>query len=476
VQNQRFSKWHSSVARVDSDDTDLVLASRQALHDLGLLRIFDPRHAERVVVAAGAPWFMTLFGRDSILTAWMALVADHQLAAGVLQSLAELQGREVLAATEEQPGRILHEVRYDHRSLNLLGGSNVYYGTVDATPLFVMLAAEYLRWTNDRALTEALLPAVDRALAWIADYGDLDGDGFVEYQRQTPNGLANQGWKDSWDGIRYGDGRVAEAPIALCEAQAYVYGAYRARAYLARTFDDPDGAATWSKQADRLAAAFDEAFWIEERGTYCVGLDAGKQQIDSNTSNIGHCLWTGIVPPARSAQLAAKLTDPTLFSGWGLRTLDSRNPGYNPLSYHCGSVWPHDTALAIAGLHRYGHHREAATLRQGLLQAASVFDGRLPELFAGFPRDELPTPVAYPASCSPQAWAAAAPLLMVRSMLGLEPDLPAGIVRVRETLDGAVRHLHARGVPLGAGRIDVRANGSVIEVDGLPSGVSLQHG
>jgi glycogen debranching enzyme len=236
-------------------------------------------------------------------------------------------------------------------------------------------------------------------------------------------------------------------------------------------FGDSDSAAAWDRRAERLARAFDEKFWLEERGTYCVGLDGDKKPIDSSTSNVGHCLWTGIVPPERANRLAATLTEPALFSGWGLRTLDARNPGYNPLSYHCGSVWPHDTALAIAGLRRYGYHEQASLLQDGLLQAASVFNGRLPELFAGFPRDDLPTPVAYPASCSPQAWAAAAPLLMVRAMLGLDPDLPSGLVTVTES--GPLRHLHARGVPLGAGRVDVRANGSVIEVDGLPSGVSL---
>jgi glycogen debranching enzyme len=337
-----------------------------------------------------------------------------------------------------------------------------------------MLAAEYLRWTNDRVLAERLLPAVDLALDWIATFGDRDGDGFIEYERQTPNGLANQGWKDSWDGIRYGDGRVAGAPIALCEAQAYVYGAYRARAYLASVFDDHQAAAVWSRRAGELATAFDAAFWIEERGVYCVGLDADKKPIDSITSNIGHCLWAGIVPPSRSEQLAEALTDPALFSGWGLRTLDAANPAYNPLSYHCGSVWPHDTALAIAGLRRYGHHAAASRLQTGLLDAASVFNGRLPELFGGFSRDNLPMPVAYPASCSPQAWAAASPLLMVRSLLGLEPDLPNGVVGVAEAPGSAPRHLNARGVPLGAGRIDVRCTGSTVEVEGLPPGVSLE--
>lgn len=474
AQLDRYAQWSESTARFQSPDARLTGAAGQAIDDLGTLRIFDPHHADRVVVAAGAPWFMTLFGRDSILTAWMALVADHDLAAGVLRSLADLQGRREVVVTEEQPGRILHEVRYDHRSLGLLGGSNVYYGTIDATPLFVMLAAEYLRWTNDRDLVAEILPAVDRALEWMAAYGDRDGDGFIEYLRAHDGGLANQGWKDSWDGIRYGDGRVAEAPIALCEVQAYAYGAYQARAYLAQVLEgSADGADQWRRRAADLATAFDAAFWNERLGTYCVGLDADKRPIDSCTSNAGHCLWTGIAFPGRAAKVARTLAEGPLNSGWGLRTLASTNPGYNPLSYHCGSVWPHDTALAVAGLRRYGHHREADALQDGLLAAASAFDGRLPELFAGLARDEMPRPVIYPASCSPQAWAAAAPLLMIRAMLGLDPDLPNGTVALAPAVPAQTNSLAALGVPLGGGRIDVRVDGAALSVAGLPPDVEL---
>jgi glycogen debranching enzyme len=472
AQATRYSEWTNSTARFSADDERITEAATQAVDDLGTLRIFDPRHADRVVVAAGAPWFMTLFGRDSILTGWMALLVDTELAAGVLKSLADLQGKAEVASTEEQPGRILHEVRYDHRSLGLLGGSNVYYGTIDATPLFVMLAAEHLRWTGDFELAARLLPAVDQALEWLRVYGDRDGDGFVEYLRTQDGGLANQGWKDSWDGIRYADGRVAEAPIALCEVQAYVYGAYRARAYLADALGDAAVAARFQRAATDLAVAFDTAFWLEDLGTYCVGLDGEKQPIDSSSSNPGHCLWAGIALPHRAPQLAATLAASQLNSGWGLRTLAADNPGYNPLSYHCGSVWPHDTALAVAGLRRYDCHEAADTLQDGLLAASASFGGRLPELFAGLSRQEMPTPVVYPASCSPQAWAAAAPLLMIRSLLGLEPDVPNHTVRVRSNLPSTGR-LDALGVPLGQGRIDVRASGTTIRVDGLPAGTTL---
>ncbi len=452
---QRLSNWQSSVARFASSDPRLERAAAQALTDLGVLRIFDPDHAERVVVAAGAPWFMALFGRDSILTAWMAMVADHDLARGVLEALADTQGVRSVHATEEQPGRILHEVRYDIRSANLLSGSSVYYGTVDATPLFVMLAAEYLRWTDDRDFVARLLPAVDGAIEWMEAFGDRNADGFIEYERTHEHGLANQGWKDSWDGVRYGDGRVATAPIALAEVQAYAFGAYKARSYMARVFDDRAGAAAHDSRAAELQHRFDQRFWLDDKGTYAIGLDGDGRPIDSSTSNAGHCLWAGIVPAHRSGILAGTLTSAALFSGWGLRTLSADNPAFNPLSYHCGSVWPHDTAIAVAGLHRYGHHAAAHTLSSGLLDTAMALGGRLPELFGGFDRLELPSPVPYPASCAPQAWAAASPLLIIRAISGLDPDLPNRRIGLRPGHEGSPEILRAIGVPLGTRRVEV---------------------
>lgn len=476
TQARRLELWKTAATAISADDPRIGPATDQALEDLGTLRVFDPVHADRVVVAAGAPWFMALFGRDSLLTAWMALPTTHRLAAGVLQSLADGQGRRVVAATEEQPGRILHEVRYDHRSLGLLGGANAYYGTADATPLFVMLVAEYLRFSGDTALVGELMPAVDAALAWMRDHGDPDGDGFIEYQRMTDSGLANQGWKDSWDGIRYGDGRVADAPIALCEVQAYAYGAYCARAYLAEIVGDPATAQSWRDRADAMQAAFDQAFWVDGLGCYAVGLDGDKAPIDSVTSNIGHCLWTGIVPEHRSAVLADHLSSPGLFSGWGIRTLSADNPAYNPLSYHCGSVWPHDTAIAVAGLDRYGHHREASLVRSGLLDTAMALGGRLPELFAGFARSELPAPVPYPASCSPQAWAAASSLLAVRSMLGLEPDVPNRVVAVRAGLGDEAAGLRAEGIAIGPNRVTITADAFDTTVAGLDPAIEVDIG
>lgn len=462
----RLRSWRNSTARIVTALPVLGAAVNRSLDDLGALRIFDPEHVDRVVVAAGAPWFMTLFGRDSLLTSWMALPVDHALTHGVLAELADAQGRRVDPITEEDPGRILHEVRFDRLSARVLGGSGRYYGSVDATPLFAMLVAELTRWTGASEETAALLPAVDRALRWMEQFGDLDGDGFVEYLRRDENGLEHQGWKDSWDGIRHVDGAVADPPIALCEVQAYRYAALRGRAELARAHGEGEQLATsFEQQADALQRRFDDAFWLDDAGWYAVGLDRDKQPIGSLTSNIGHLLWSGIVPPTRAPRLAELLAGDELFSGWGVRTLSARAVGYNPLSYHCGSVWPHDTALAIAGLARYGCDDEAQLLSRALLDASSFSSGRLPELFGGFDRTDVGVPVPYPASCSPQAWAAASPLLIVRSLIGLAPDAPNGRLTLRPRVPDDFGHLALLDLPIGDALVDIRVDGADVSVD-----------
>ena len=357
----------------------------------------------------------------------------------------------------------------------LLGGGNTYYGTIDATPLFVMLVAELARWTGLTPTVATLMPAVDRALDWIDRFGDRDGDGFLEYLRSDSSGLANQGWKDSWDGVRYGNGDIATGPIALCEVQGYVYAAYRGRAELARVRGEPaETSQRFDRLADELRQRFDEQFWLESEGWYAIGLDGTKNTIGSLTSNIGHLLWTGIVPDHRARRLADRLVDPSMFTGWGLRTLSADNPAFNPLSYHCGSVWPHDTALAIAGLYRYGFHEEASLIARGLLRASAQSGGRLPELFAGFSRDDLPIPVPYPASCSPQAWAAASPLLLARAMLGLEPDVPNHRLHLRPRLPHGVHRLRLDAVSIGGHLATITADDSGrVEVTGTMPGMEL---
>jgi glycogen debranching enzyme len=408
--------------RITTSDRAMAHTFRRSLTDLGSLRMTPG--PGRAYVAAGAPWFMTLFGRDSQLTAWMVLPVDTGLAMGTLRELAGVQGVVVDPQTEEEPGRILHEFRRGPAARQALGG-NRYYGSVDATPLFVMLLNEAERWGADRADVAALLPAADRALQWIDAYGDRDGDGFVEYHRSADHGLVNQGWKDSADGVNDAAGELARTPIALCEVQGYTYAARLARARLADRYGDPNAAAYWRARAAELKEAFAAAYWLPGRGYLAVALDGAKRPVDSLTSNIGHLLWTGILSDEHAAATVRSLADATMDSGFGLRTLAADMGAYNPMSYHNGSVWPHDTAIAIAGLMRYRHIDGAVTLAhrlaEGLFAASAAFDGRLPELYCGFPREVFDRPVPYPTSCSPQAWASAAPLLVLTSLLGLEP-------------------------------------------------------
>jgi glycogen debranching enzyme len=473
---ERLAEWRRQVPQVQTDHPGLKQVIARSAEDLGALRIFDPDYPERAVVAAGAPWFMTVFGRDSLLTAWMALLVDPDLARGVLQTLARFQGTEIDPRHEEEPGRILHEMRFGDAASLSLGGGSIYYGTADATPLFVMLLGEMRRWGVAREMVDELLPNAARAIEWIEQFGDADGDGYVEYRRATDRGLANQGWKDSWDGIRYADGRVAEAPIALCEVQAYTYGAYLASAHFAFEVGDTVTYDRFRAKAAQLKANFNRDFWLEDKGWYAVGLDADKRPIDSLTSNIGHCLWTGIVDEDKARQVAEKLVGPAMFTGWGVRTLSKDSGGYNPISYHCGSVWPHDTAIVAAGLARYGYDGAAQKLIFALLDAASAQGGRLPELFSGLDRGELSAPVGYPTSCSPQAWAAASPLLCLRTLLRLDPWIPYGKTWLSPNLPEGIGYLKVEGIPLAGSRVTIEVGSEVpggVAVAGLSPEIEL---
>jgi glycogen debranching enzyme len=471
---RRLQEWHHSASVLRCDDEGFTELVARSVEDLGALRIVDPVDPGQVAVAAGAPWFMTVFGRDSLLTAWMALPVDQGLARGTLRTLARHQGTVVDARRDEQPGRILHEIRHGMDSVDALGGGSVYYGSVDATPLFVMLLGELHRWGHNRADIEALLPSADRALDWLATYGDRDGDGFVEYLRSSEHGLLHQGWKDSFDGISYADGRLAEPPLALAEVQGYTYAAYVARAEIAADLGDRRTAERCSELAGALKSAFNRDFWLPDRGYYAVALDADKRPVDSLASNMGHCLWTGIVDDDRGASVAAALTGPDMFTGWGVRTLASTMGAYNPMSYHNGSVWPHDNAIVVAGLMRYGFVAEAQRVARSLVDAAAAFAGRLPELFCGFDRTEFEQPIPYPTSCSPQAWAAASPLLLLRSLLRLEPDLPRHRVGLAPQLLTELGTLHLDNVPLGAGRVGLTVEGGTVRVTGLSGGVDIE--
>lgn len=471
--SRRHVAWRVGTPVARADDPRLEKVLETSTTDLGALRIYDPDHPDRAVVAAGAPWFMALFGRDSLLTSYMALPVDPSLALGTLQTLADLQGSAVDLATEEQPGRILHEVRLGVDSALALGGGRAYYGTVDATPLFVMLVGELCRWGGNDADVDALLPHVDRALDWITRFGDRDGDGFVEYARLTKNGLQNQGWKDSRDGVTFADGTLAAPPIALCEVQGYVYGAYMARALLAERHGEDRIADRWSSRAAELKESFNRRFWLPDRGHLALALDGDKRPVDSCASNMGHCLWTGIVDDDKAALVADRLLSPEMFTGWGIRTLAEDMGAYNPVSYHNGSVWPHDSALAVAGLMRYGFVEHAQRVANGLLDAADRFDARLPELFCGFARERYTDPIPYPTSCSPQAWATAAPFLLLRSLLRYDPCLPQRAVWLAPVLPEHLGGLHLMNAPLFGSRVTLDASGTTFLLEGLPPGIHL---
>lgn len=470
---RRFQEWDRGSPVPVSSNEALTHTLNQSQEDLGSLRLFDPRHPQRQVVAAGVPWFMALFGRDSLLTSYMALSVDPMLALGTLQTLADYQGTKTRPATEEQPGRILHEVRLGVEGSLSLGGEGVYYGSIDATPLFVVVLAELRRWGVPLADIDALLPAADRALAWIDDHGDRDDDGFVEYERLNPKGLLNQGWKDSWDGVTFADGTPAEPPIALCEVQGYAYDAFRGRAGLAAELGDDAAARHWNARAEHLKKRFNEEFWLPDRGYYALALDHRKRPVDSCASNMGHCLWSGIVDADKAPAVAEHLLSPEMFSGWGVRTLATNMGAYNPVSYHNGSIWPHDNAIIVAGLMRYGFVAAAQRVAVGIMDAATHFAGRLPELFCGFDRHEYPQPVPYPTSCSPQAWASAAPVQIVRSLARFDPDVPNGILRVDPRLPEKFRSLMISNMPLAGTRVSMGLVGNIASVIGLPPGLSL---
>ncbi|MBT2548148.1 glycogen debranching N-terminal domain-containing protein [Arthrobacter sp. ISL-65] len=475
-QDRRRQEWVSKIPVLHIGNHSLERTLRRSYDDLGALRIEDPAHPERNVVAAGAPWFMALFGRDSLWASIMALPVDPSLAIGTIQTLADRQGSTVNPRTEEEPGKILHEVRLDVSSGLALGGKSAYYGSVDATPLFVALLGEVSRWGFAAETIAALMPHVDRALEWIRSYGDKDGDGFVEYKRLNDQGLINQGWKDSWDGINFADGTLAKPPIALCEVQAYVYSAYLARSWLACDAGDMDVAVKYRDRAARLKRQFNEAFWLPDRGYYAIALDAMKRPVDACASNMGHCLLFGLIDEDKAPLVVKRLMSREMFSGWGVRTLASNMGAYNPASYHNGSVWPHDNAIIVAGLLRYGFNVEAQRIASALLEAAEYSEGRLPELFCGFSREQFDEPVPYPTACSPQAWAATTPIMLVKSLMGYYADVALGGLWMNPLLPESYGDVHISNAPMANGRITIDVSGSTATVRGLPEGMVLQHG
>jgi glycogen debranching enzyme len=452
--------WRESVARIESDSRVLELIHQVTKRDLAALRIPTRAGDEKAILpAAGLPWFLTLFGRDTIITAYQTLTIGPSLARGTLVELAAFQGTEHNDFRDEEPGKILHEVRTGELTRLGLRPHNPYYGTADATPLWLILLSEYWRWTGDNELVRSMRDNALAALEWIDLHGDRDGDGYVEYQTRSPQGLGNQCWRDSWDGVLYSDGGMPPLPIATCEIQGYVYDAKMRLAELADgPLDDPALARTLRDEAEQLRVRFNEDFWIDRRGGYfALGLDGDKRPIDSMTSDMGHLLWSGIVADDRAPIVARQLMSEQLFSGWGIRTLATTDKAYCPVGYHRGTVWPHDNSLIVAGLTRYGFRDEANRLSMALIDAASFSDHRLPEAFSGYDRDYASFPIPYPTACSPQAWATAAPLLFLRSMLRLDPQ--AGEVTVDPDLPEEIGRVAIKGLKAFGTRWDIEAIG-----------------
>jgi glycogen debranching enzyme len=419
-----LEKWLQRAPGLECDWKPLEQIYRRCLTDLAALRFSTLTMPNRSLPAAGLPWFMTIFGRDSIFTSLQALPFVPELAATTLLALAERQGTRIDDFRDEDPGRILHEMRYGELTAFEERPHSPYYGNADATPLFVVLLDEYERWTGDAKLVRGLEHAALAALNWIDEYADLQDNGYVSYQRRnTTTGLENQCWKDSWDSISYRNGDLPGFPRATCELQGYAYDAKMRGARLARAvWHDAALADRLEKEAADLKRRFNRDFWVEDGQYFAVALDGDGRQVDSLTSNIGHLLWSGIVDKSKARAVARHLLGPRLFSGWGVRTMAEGEARYNPIGYHVGTVWPFDNSFIAWGLRRYGFKDEAACVVAGIMEAAEVFKGRLPEAFGGYPRTTTRYPVQYPTACSPQAWSTGTPLLLLRAGLGLEPQ------------------------------------------------------
>ena len=450
--DELHERWLRLCTDLSTPNQDLNQSYRQSVDDMGALRLLERDLGPDVwVPAAGVPWYVTLFGRDSLIASLQNLPVYAPFAKGALRILAQYQAHERDDWRDAQPGKIMHEIRHGELAHFHLIPHTPYYGTWDATPLYLIALHEAWRWLGDRQLVESLLPVAEGCLEWIDRYGDLDGDGFQEYRTFSPKGYENMSWKDARDSVVYPDGTPVQQPKATCELQGYVYAAKRGMAEVFDALGKHDRAKALEAQAAELKRRFDEAFWMEDEGTYAFALDPKKRQVKTIVSNAGHCLWTGIADEGKAARVVGRLLAPDMWSGWGVRTLSARHlDAYNPHSYQRGSVWPHDNGIIAAGFKRYGFADQANQIAKGILDAAAIFQShRLPEVFAGLGRDEAPFPVQYWKSNIPQAWAAGSIFHFVRTILGLRADVPDGKLWVNPTLPDWIPSLELCGLKVG---------------------------
>jgi glycogen debranching enzyme len=442
--------------QLHSSNRQVEQTYQQALADLAALRIPVAGADPVWIPAAGIPWFVAVFGRDPLITSLQTMSVTPSLAQGTLRKLAELQATEKNDWQDAEPGKILHELRRGELAqLNQIP-SAPYYGAIDTTLLWIITLSETHTWTGDRQLLEDCHESLEKALNWIDEYGDFDGDGFVEYFSRSEDGIKNQGWKDSGDGIRAADGTIVKAPIALCETQGQVYDAWQRAATIYDVFGQTDRAQTLRQKADKLYEKFNDQFWMADEGFYCLGLDSNKQQIRSIASNAGQLLWLGIVPKYRAEQLMQRLFQPDLWCGWGIRTLSAQHPAYDPIGYHTGSVWAHDNSFIAAGLKRYGYHAEANRIAEGIFAAASMFQSnQMPELFGGIERQAENFPVPYVDANIPQAWAAGAIPWLISSMLGLVADASNRQLFVQPVLPDWLPDVHLNNMNVGDAKVDL---------------------
>lgn len=472
-----YAQWFAENSAAASSDSAFDRVFRRSLQDARML-MDDIGHGP--IPVAGLPWFATPFGRDSLITSLFMLLLRPAHAVGTLRTLAAFQGTSSDPWRDEEPGKIMHEIRFGELVNTGQSPFSPYYGGVDSTPLFLMLLAEYVRWTGDLQLARELLPAVDAALGWIDARSAADEDGFLTYAQEASDGFPNQGWKDSANSLVHKDGSYASSPIALAEVQGYVYAAKNGLAYVFAAIGDGVRAERLQAQARSLKRRFHQRFWMEEEGFYCVALDGERMQVQSLTSNPGHLLLSGILDEPRARAVADRLLQSDLFSGYGIRTMSASSAGYYPMSYHNGSVWPHDNGMIVLGMMRHGYATEAMRVVDGLLQAARQFPAdRLPELFCGYDAAEAGGVVPYPTTCSPQAWAGAAVFVMVRAMLGLLPDALTGVISLRPALPPGLDKLTVRNIRVGRGSISVKlyrddADPNVIHADVLSNSTGLR--